>query len=241
LISSSNTNSKINIYSNSNSDTNTSAKKEGKYSYRTTTILSSNLVQSQTSKQETSSIRRNYLNKEKTEGILNKIPSPKGRNNSSSKSSNEILKIEGSASYNRRNHLINNVSPSRDNEGNNKNRNPVMTNSNSKNPLLKSEDMNSGKTQTFIMNKINSRKEIPLPKDTLKNKSHTITIITTEKKNMGRTYISSNKLEEKPQSSEDKNEERNYSNNGIVFINDIKKNSDKSEKKILLIIEAKYI
>ena len=235
LISSSNTNSKKNINSKANSDINTSAKKEGKNNYKTTTILSSNLVQSQSSKQETSSIRRNYLNKEKTEGISNKIPSPMARNNSSSRSSNEILKTEGSVSYNRRNNLINNISPSREKEeGNSNNKNPVMTNSNSKNPLLKSEDMNSGKTQTFIMNKINSRKEIPLPKDTLKNKSHTITVITTEKKNMGRTYIASNKLDQRPQSIEAKKEERNYSNNGIVFINDNKKNSNKSERKNLI-------
>jgi len=237
LISSSNTNSKknINLNTNSNSDINTSAKKEGKNSYRTTTILSSNLVQSQSSKQETSSIRRNYLNKEKNEGISNKMPSPMARNNSSSKSSTEIFKTEGTVSYNRRNHLINNISPSRENEDNNKNRNQVMTNSNSKNPLLKSEDMNSGKTQTFIMNKINSRKEIPLPKDTMKNKSHTITIISTEKKSMGRTYISSNKMDQRPQSIEAKKEERNYSNNGIVFINDKKNNnSNKSESKNLI-------
>ena len=234
LISSSNTNSKKNIYSNANSDINTSAKKEGKNSYRTTTILSSNLVQSQSSKQETTSIRRNYLNKEKAEGISNKIPSPKTRNNSSSKSSNEILKTESSALYNRRNHLINNISPSREIEDNNKNRNLGITNSNSQNPLLKSEDMNSGKTQTFIMNKINSRREIPLPKDTLKNKSHTITIITTEKKNIGRTYISSNTLDQRPQSIETKKEERNYSNNGIVFINENKKGNNKSENKKII-------
>ena len=233
LISSSNTNSKTNIISNSNekSDTNTSGKKEGKNNYKTTTILSSNLVKSQSYKQETPSIRRNYLNKEKSDSITNKKSSPSLRNNSPDKSNNEISKKDGLISYNRRNHLISNISPPRENEDNNKNRNPTMTNSNSKNQLLKSEDMNSGKTQTFIMSKINSRKEIPLPKDTLKNKSHTISIITSENKSMGRTYISSNKLDQRPQSIEAKKEERNYSNNGIVFINENKKNSNKSESK----------
>ena len=233
LLSSSGTNSKKNI--KENFDINTSDKKEGKTnSYRTTTILSSNLVQSQPSKQETSSIRRNYLNKEKADSMANKKQSPMARNNSSNNLSNEILKTEGTVSYNRRNHLINNISPPRENEeNNNKIRSKVLTNSNSKNQLLKSEDMNSGKTQTFITSKINSRKEIPLPKDTLKNKSHTITRITTEKKNMARTYISSNKLVQRPQSIEAKNEERNYSNNGIFFINDNKKDSNKSESKNL--------
>jgi len=91
--------------------------------------------------------------------------------------------------------------------------------------------MNSGKTQSYYNNRSNIKRDIPLPKDNLKNKSNTISILPGEKKIMGRTYIySSTRYNQRPQSNEVKTEKRTYSNNGIVFINENKKNN-KSENK----------
>ena len=242
-----NNNSIKNINSNSyvNSETNTSVKKEGRIrSYKTTTILSSNLVQpqpqNQTLKSETSSIRKYYLNansnkekeKEKEEYNNYKKPTPILRDNSSNKQSNEIiLKTEGSSMSYRRNKLITNISPSKENEVSNNKSHVSVTNSNSKNQLIKSEEMNAGKIQSYYNNRSNLKKDIPLPKENLKNKSNTVSILPGEKKNMGRTYIySSTRYDQRPQSNEVKTEKRTYSNNGIIFINENKKNN-KSENR----------
>ena len=243
-----NTNTIRNANTNSyvNSETNNSVKKEGRIrSYKTTTIVSSNLVQpqNQTLKSETSSIRKYYLNannsnqekgkeKEKENNNNYKKPSPILRDNSSSKKSNEIiLKTEGSSTSYRRNKLITNISPSKENEDTKNRSHAIVNNSYSKNQLLKSYEMNNGRIQSYYSNRSNLKKDIPLPKENLKNKSNTVSILPGEKKNMGRTYIySSTRYNQRPQSNEVKDEKRTYSNNGIVFINENKKNN-KSENK----------
>ena len=245
-----NTNTIRNANTNSyvNSETNNSVKKEGRIrSYKTTTIVSSNLVQpqNQTLKSETSSIRKYYLNannsnqekgkekeKEKENNNNYKKPSPILRDNSSSKKSNEIiLKTEGSSTSYRRNKLITNISPSKENEDTKNRSHAIVNNSYSKNQLLKSDEMNNGRIQSYYSNRSNLKKDIPLPKENLKNKSNTVSILPGEKKNMGRTYIySSTRYNQRPQSNEVKDEKRTYSNNGIVFINENKKNN-KSENK----------
>ena len=238
-----NTNSVKNYNTNSyvNSEINNSAKKEGRIrSYKTTTILSSNLVQpqNQTLKSETSSIRKYYLNanlnqekgkeKEKEEYNNYKKPSPILRENSS----NEIiLKTEGSSMSYRRNKLITNISPSKESEDTKNKSHVIVTNSYSKSQLIKSEEMNNGRIQSYYNNRSNLKKDIPLPKENIKNKSNTISILPGEKKNMARTYIySSTRYNQRPQSNEVKTEKRTYSNNGIVFINE-NKNNNKSENK----------
>ena len=116
-----------------------------------------------------------------------------------------------------------------------------------KNILNQSENNNIGKSKTYFSNRnTNNTKEIPkaqISKETnnnnynrFKNKSHTITIISNkqESKNIGRTYISSNRLNQSNELIKKEDKNSSNSNIGRIYINTSnlsKKDNDKVENK----------
>ena len=257
-------------------------KEQGKIrAYKTTTIVSSNLIKSENEidqeKQEIQSIRKKYENSKSNSNIYKnskynrnnrlKLKSPPSSNNSS-KSKDKPINTENNRNISTHNKISNIISPIKDkkyqrieikNENGKKNENEKNEKYNNvgkshiisdkydksnKNNLNKSE--NEIKTQKYFSSK-NSKNDIPKTPisnnyvnnnyNRLKNKSHTITIVSNnqESKNIGRTYITSNKLNQRNQSDEvTKTEEKTFSNVGRVYVSSTNKrrnNEDKKENK----------
>ena len=231
--------------------------------YKTTTVVSSNLLKfdnkdNEPPKQENyQSIRRKYTNSKSNKNILldqnendknnrHNIGSPQPSNE---KAKDKIVKTESSSNMNKgRNHMLNIFSPQRNTEtkkDENKNENNNLIGRNNigvskyehfnKNYLIKSENNNIGKAQSYFLNKNNNTNKTEVPTSPVSkennnnnystnnyynNKSHTITIFSNkqEPKNVGRTYISSNKTNQRDKSNEQKTEEKNYSNVGRIYV-----------------------
>ena len=191
--------------------------------------------------------------------------SPRYNGPSSNNSSKEkVVKTESSSTNIIKKQIFNFISPKRDEkidtekkEENNKNNHIGISNkilskyeqyNNDK--LFKSENNNIGKIQSYFSSKENNYNNNELPKAPLTkennnllinnnyyNKSHTTTIFSNnqEHKNTCRTYISSNKTNQRNESNEsEKKESEKNSNTGRIYVTTthiIKKNTINNEPK----------
>ena len=179
-------------------------------------------------------------------------------------SKEKILKTDTSSNNIRKKQMINIISPIKSdrvyhkieikNDSDNNSVNLGNKNYNTKkyepnrNALNQSDNNNIGKSKTYISNKnknINNTKEIPkapISKESnnnynkFKNKSHTITIISNnqESKNIGRTYISSNRLNQSNEIIKKGDKYNSNSNIERIYINTSnlsKKDNEKIENK----------
>ena len=196
-------------------------KNEEKKKYKVSTIVSSNLVQ--TESEENQSTKMEHLSgKNLLKENTNNFRARRNRGPSSNDSSKEKERKENDNSVDKeRVKMSNMISPIKVGDNNNEDnnelgkKNQIITNKYvqyNKNNLVKNEDNDSGKTQSYYFNKTYNNKngipKTPVQRDNHqtnynKSKSHTITIISynQEAKNIGRTYISS-KLTPRGQSSE---------------------------------------
>ena len=246
-------------------------KREKNRTYKTTTIVSSNLERNENEnepvKQEYISIRRKYTNSRSNKNILVEQPENKKINrffrrspgyhvpSSNDCSKDKELKTESNNNTKKvrytvgKTSIANFMSPKRNEETNsteNKNdNNKVIIGRNNiiiskyeqynKNQLIKSENSNIGKIRPYFSNKNkNEVPKTPLTKqnndnnnnynsnsnnrsyyNNYRNKSHTITIFSNkqETKNVGRTYISSNKnLKRNPSNEKEKTDNKDNNN-----------------------------
>ena len=190
---------------------------------------------------DNNSISNNNKNTNSRYNIRSKVY-PQSSNNSSREKN---IKTESSTNVTKKNKIIDIISPIRDKKENiekNKNQNDKDNKQSGKyfatSRYVKKDEKenNDTKNKTYISIKTDSninysnKNEIPRTPinshsnnntyNRLKNKSHTITIVSDkqEAKNMGRTYISSNKLSQRNQSNEIKLEDKNNSNVGRIYI-----------------------
>ena len=284
----------INVKSNRNAidkeeDNKKEPKRQKNRTYKTTTVVSSNLLKfdnerNEPVKQEYQSIRRKYTNSKSNKNILidKKDNDQNNKNNlgtnqpSNELSKDKIGKTESSSNM-IRNQKLNFFSPQRkadskkeENQNENNNfigRNYIGINKYehfNKNYLIKSESNNIGKTQSYFSykNNNNNKTEAPASPKVKENnnnyssnnyfngnKSHTITIFSNkqESKNVGRTYISSNKKNQKEQNNDKKIEEKNNSNVGRIYVSTTQKlrsnnnNTQNENKKQNTNINTVYI
>ena len=247
-------------------------RREKNRTYKTTTIVSSNLEKNDNEnepvKQEYISIRRKYTNSRSNKNILVEQPENKkitnrffrrspGYHVPSSNDCSKDKEITAESNNNTKNlrytvgktSITNFMSPRRNEEttsSENKNdNNKVIIGRNNiiiskyeqynKNQLIKSENSNIGKIRPYFSNKNkNEVPKTPLTKqnndnnnnynsnsnnrsyyNNYRNKSHTITIFSNkqETKNVGRTYISSNKnLKRNPSNEKEKTDNKDNNN-----------------------------
>lgn len=207
--------------------------KEQKKTYKISTIVSSNLIST-----EHKNIQDNQSERNKTDkGNPHHYRFRRFHGNSPNDSSKEKEK-QNESMGNVRTKINNMISPikNKEKEKNEYKReeknyyqklsnNYEQTNNNS---LIKSENINTGRTQSYYFNKNNSNR-YRIPKTPLQreiknnnnsNKSHTATIISynQEEKNIGRTYITSKAMKHRNQSNEPiKVEDNSFSNVRRVY------------------------
>ena len=210
-----------------------SIKKEVEKKYKISTFVSSNLSQSENEENQ-QKITDNNILKEKANNF--KAGGNEGPSSNDLSKDKEQYSIDNGGVK-----MSNMISPIKNEEKNNnenedknelEKNNQIITNNfeqNNQSNLVKSENNNTGKTQSHYFNKTYNNKngipKTPVHKEKQKShynksKSHTITLISynQESKNMGRTYITS-KLTPRGETNEGSKNRDNSSNISRVYIN----------------------